>query len=126
MCGRYDFDQSGCQVEAAVGAALDHALELLGDLVRAEVSHLDVDAAVRCGASGTHLLIDAARYEIPRGPLSARVARLHKAFTYSVDEMPTGAAQAFLEHGSGHARVGTRKQTRRMELHHLHIPQRQT
>src|SRR5262245_25815895 len=94
MGGRYHFDKSGRQVEAAIGAALDHALELLGDLVWAEVSHLDVDATVRRRAPGPHLLIDAARYEIPRSPLGARVARLHEACTDTVDEMSTSTAEA--------------------------------
>ena len=40
--------------------------------------------------------------------------------------MPAGTAEAFLEHGSGHTRVGTRQQARGMELYHLHVAQRQT
>ena len=49
-----------------------------------------------------------------------------KRRTCAVEQMPAGAAQAFLEHGAGHTRVGTREQARRMELYHLHVAQRQT
>ena len=50
--GRHHLDQAAGEVEATVGAALDHALEQLAHLVRAEVVHLDVHAAVRRGATG--------------------------------------------------------------------------
>jgi len=39
--------------------------------------------------------------------------------------MAAGAAQPFLEHGARHARVRAGEQARRMELHHLHVAQRQ-
>ena len=39
--------------------------------------------------------------------------------------MPARAAQAFLQHRAGHARVGAGQQAGRMELHHLHVAQRQ-
>ena len=43
----------------------------------------------------------------------------------AVEQIAAGAAQAFLEHGAGHARMRAGEQARRMELHHLHVAQRQ-
>ena len=39
--------------------------------------------------------------------------------------MAAGAAQAFLQHGAGHAGVRAGEEAGRMELHHLHVAQRQ-
>ena len=39
--------------------------------------------------------------------------------------MAAGAAQAFLQHGAGHAGVGAGEEAGRVELHHLHVAQRQ-
>ena len=43
----------------------------------------------------------------------------------AVEQMPAGAAQALLQHRAGHARVGPGQQAGRVELHHLHVAQRQ-
>ena len=43
----------------------------------------------------------------------------------AVEQMSAGAAQAFFQHRAGHARVRPGQQPGRMELHHLHVAQRQ-
>ena len=45
--GRHHLDQAAGQVETAIGAALHHALELRGDVGRAQVRHREVHAAIR-------------------------------------------------------------------------------
>ena len=47
MRGRDHLDAAGGEIEAAIGAALDHALELAPHAVGAEMAHLDIDAAMR-------------------------------------------------------------------------------
>ena len=42
----------------------------------------------------------------------------------AVQQIAAGAAQPFLEHRAGHARVRAREQPGGMELHHLHVAQR--
>ena len=63
----------------------------------------------------------------------SRVARSARASTSSMkrrpvpsSRLPAGAAQAFFEHGAGHARVRPGQQPGRVELHHFHVAQRQT
>ena len=53
------------------------------------------------------------------------IVTLHEALFRAVEQEPAGAAQPFLEHRAGHARSGAREQAGRMELHHLHVAQRQ-
>ncbi len=77
--GRHDLDEPAGEVEAAIRAALDHALELASHVVDAEVRHADVDAAVRRGAAGAHLGVDAARDDVARRPLAVRVVAPHEA-----------------------------------------------
>ena len=67
--GRHHLDEPAGEVEAAVAAALDHALEFPRDALRPEVAHLDVDAAMRRGAPGPHLRIDRAAHDIAGGAL---------------------------------------------------------
>src|SRR5690606_39522592 len=71
--GGHHFHQAAGQVEAAVGATLDHALELLAHFLGAQVAHLNVHAAVGCGAPGPHFGEDAARHDVARGTFTARV-----------------------------------------------------
>ena len=47
MRGRDHLDAAGGEIEAAIGAALDHALELAPHALRPEMAHLDIDAAMR-------------------------------------------------------------------------------
>ena len=54
---RYHFHETTGQVKTAVGATLDHALEFCSDGVAPKVSHLDVQSAVGCRASGPHLRV---------------------------------------------------------------------
>src|SRR5258708_39859374 len=58
MRGGHHLDEAAGEIEAAVAAAIHHALELLRHLGRPEVAHLDVDAAVRARAPGLHLPVD--------------------------------------------------------------------
>ena len=55
MRSGHDFHATRCEIEAAVGAAFNHPLELAPDVVGSEMRHADVDAAIRCRASGAHL-----------------------------------------------------------------------
>ena len=60
VVGRWhDLDEAPSEIEAAIGAALDHALELAPDLFGAEVAHRDIDAAHRRRAAGQHLAHEA-------------------------------------------------------------------
>ena len=68
---RHHLDPVAGQVEAAVGAAPDHALEAAAHLVRAQMLHLDVDAAVGRGVAGAHLGIHGAGDDIAGRPLAA-------------------------------------------------------
>ena len=56
---------------------------------------------------------------------SARVVAVHEAFAAAVEQVPAGAAQAFLEDRAGHPRAGAGEQAGGVELHHLHVAQRQ-
>ena len=113
------------EIEPAVGAALDHALELAPHVVGAEVAHRDVEPAVRCGAAGAHLGEHRPRDDVARGALAARVVARHEALARAVEEMAARAAQALLDHRAGHARVRPGEEPGRMELHHLHVAERQ-
>jgi hypothetical protein len=125
MRGRHHLDQAAGEVEAAIVAALDHALELLAHVGRPEMAHLDVEPAVRRGAPGAHLRIHGAAHHVARRALQRRVVIAHEAAHVAVEQVPAGAAQAFLQHGAGHAGLGSREQAGRVELYHLHVAQRQ-
>ena len=51
---RHHFHQPRGEIEAAVGAALHHALEVLAHPLRAEVRHGDVQAAMRTRISSNN------------------------------------------------------------------------
>jgi hypothetical protein len=55
----HDFDKSAGEIEAAVVAALYHALEELAHLIGAEMAHGDVQPAVRSELPFAHFLIHA-------------------------------------------------------------------
>ena len=68
---------------------------------------------------------------MPRQTMS-RVARSprgivveHEAGAGLVEQIAAGAAQALLEHRAGHPRAGAGEQPGRVELHHLHVTERQ-
>ena len=125
MRGRHDLDETAGEIEAAIRAALDHALELLGDLLGSKMRHAQVHAAVPRGAPGFHLGVDRAADHVAGGALELLVVIGHEAALGAVEQIPAGAAQAFLQDRAGHARLGAREQAGRMELHHLHVAQRQ-
>ena len=77
--GRHDFDEAAREIEAAVVAALDHALEDLAHVLRPEVPHADVDAAVRRELALAHLLEHRARDDVARRALVARIVLVHEA-----------------------------------------------
>ena len=108
--GRHHLDQAAGEVEAAVGAALDHALEAAPHVVRPEVRHLDVDAAVRRRAAlrASRSWIERARRRRAWRARRAR-RRRHEALAAAVEQVAAGAAQALLEHRAGHARVAGRR-----------------
>jgi hypothetical protein len=125
MRGRNHLDAAAGEIEAAVGAALDHALEVVGHLGGPEMAHLDVDAAVRAGESGADAILDRAADDVARRPFAAGIVLEHEPLAGRVGEIAAGAAQAFFEHGAGHARALAGKKSGRMELDHLDVAQRQ-
>ena len=56
----------------------------------------------------------------PRGSYSSMKRSLR-----AVEQIAARAAQSFLEHGARHARARAGEQARGMELHHLHVAQRE-
>ena len=125
--GRHDFDFARREVEPAVGAAFDHALELAAHVLRPEMGHGKVHAALAASCARR-----ASRRRSPATTMS-RVARSARASTSTMKRRPapskqvtTGAAQALFEHRPGHARVRPGQQPGRMKLHHFHVAQRQT
>src|SRR6185436_3692613 len=104
--GRNDLDQPAREVEAAIGAALDHALELLRHALRPEMTHADVDAAVRGDPAGAHLGVDRARDDVARRALALGVVAAHEALVRAVQQIAAAPAQALLQHRAGHPRAG--------------------
>src|SRR5205823_12348383 len=99
--GRHYLNQSAGEIEAAIAAAIDHAFELLCHPVRPEVAHLDVHAAVGCGASGLHLRINRPADDVARRALEFVVIVAHEAVHRAVEEMAASPAQPLLEHRAG-------------------------
>ena len=125
MRGRHDFDLARGEIETAIGATLDHALELAAHVLGTEMRHAEPDAAVGRRAPGAHLAEDCARHDVARRALPARIVTVHEAIAVAVQQITARAAQSFLEHRAGHSRVRAGEQARGMELHHLHVAQRQ-
>ncbi|MNT31604.1 hypothetical protein D3C72_1674490 [compost metagenome] len=123
MRGRHHLNPAAREIEAAVLAPVDHAGEGPGDLLRTQVAHLDIDAAHRPGAAGTHLGVDAAADHVTRGALAAGVVVGHEALAIAIEQIAARAAQTFLEYRAGHPRIGTAQQARRVELDHFHVAQ---
>ena len=92
MRRRHHFDQAAGQIETAVAAAIHHALEFLRHFGRAEMTHLDIDAAVARGASGAHLGIDGAADDVTGGALEFWIVIAHEAVHGAVEQMAAGAA----------------------------------
>ncbi len=96
MRGRHDLDTASGEIEAAIRAALDHALELAPHIVGAEVRHRQPDSAVRRGTSGAHLRIDSARDDVARRALAPWIVVLHEALARAIEKVTAGAAQPLL------------------------------
>src|SRR3972149_10402298 len=103
MRGRDHLDAAGGQVEAAIGAALDHALEFAPHPLGPQVSHLDIDAAMRAGVAFADAVLNRAADDIAGGAFAARIVIEHEALTLGVGEIAAGAAPALFQHGAGHA-----------------------
>src|SRR6266404_2306782 len=98
MRGRNDFDPSAGKIEAAIRAALDHALELTSHIVGTEMRHRQPDSAVRRGTAGAHFGIDRARDDVARGTLAAGIVLLHEALAAAIEEISSGTAQPLFQH----------------------------
>ena len=125
MRRRHDLDPAAGEVEAAVGAAPDHAAELRAHRLRPQMAHRDIDAAVGRGPALAHLREDRPADDIAGCALARVVVIEHEAAPVAVEQVAAGAAQPFLQHRAGHARVRAGEQAGRVELHHLHVAQGQ-
>src|SRR5262249_35567987 len=123
---RYDLDASAGEIEAAVGAAFDHALELTADSFGAEVPHFDEDAAMRAREARADAVHDGAADDVAGRALAARIVFEHEAFARAAGQIASGAAQSRFEHGAGHARALAGEQPGRVKLNHLDVAQRET
>ncbi len=122
VVGRRDhLDAPARKIEAAVGAALDHAFEFLAHALGAEMVHLQIDPAKRRRVPFSDLVEDGAAHHVAGRAFAARIVVGHEAASVAIEKPAAGAAQALLEHGAGHPRVGSRQQAGGMELHHFHI-----
>ncbi len=125
VCRRADLDRPAREIPAEVTTAPDHAAEVPLDHVGAEVRDVDPHAAVRRPATLRHLEERGPRDEIAGRALHPRrIVPLHVPLAAPVLQMAAGAAQPFLEERARHQRVRD-DETRRMELDHLHVAQRQ-
>src|SRR3546814_13261611 len=88
MSGGNDFDQASGQIETAVSATIDHALELLADSVGTQVIHLYVGAAIGRRTAGAYFCRDAARCGIARRPFAASSGLVHEAIVPSLRQVP--------------------------------------
>jgi len=88
----FDFDQAAGEVEAAIAAAIHHALELFRHVGRAEVTHLDKDAAVRRGSPRSHFRIDGAADHVAGGAFELFVIIAHEALHRAVEQIAAGPA----------------------------------
>ena len=125
MRRRHHLDKAASKVEAAIGAALHHAGEFLRDIVGPQMRHGDMDAALRGGVALAHLVIDGAADNVARGALAALVIAEHEPLAIAVQQDAAGPAKPFFQHRAGHAGVVACQQACRVELHHLHVAERQ-
>ena len=79
MRGRDHLDAAGGEIEAAIGAALDHALELAPHALRAQMAHLDIDAAMWASVALADAVHDGARNDVAGGAFAARIVVEHEA-----------------------------------------------
>src|SRR6185437_10403892 len=99
--GRHDFYLARGEIEAAIGATLDHALELAAYALRTKMRHAEPDATVRCSTPRAHLVEDCARHDVARRALPSRIVTIHEAIAVAVEQIAAGTAQSFLEHRAG-------------------------
>ena len=125
MRGGHHLHEAAGKIEAAVAAAVDHALEFLRHLSRPEMAHLDVEPAMRRGAPRLHLRVHGAADDVAGGALELFIIIAHEALHRAIEEMAARAAQSLLQHRAGHAGVRPCQQSGRMELDHLHVAQGQ-
>ena len=85
MGGRHHLDPPAGEIEAAIGAALHHALELGAHPIGAEMAHVDVDPAARRRVALAHLLVDGAGDDVPRRPFRRRAVTSHEALTVAAE-----------------------------------------
>ena len=123
MRRRHHLDQPAGEVEAAVPAALDHALEALLDRSGTEMGHGDVEPAAFGDIAGAHLARHGAADDIAGGALQAGVVALHEPLAVAAEQVAAGAAQALFQHRAGHAGAGAGIEPGRVKLHHLHVAQ---
>ena len=123
MRGWHHLDQPASQIEAAIGAAFDHAGELGAHILWAKMRHGDKDAPIRRSIVLAHLGIDGAADHIAGRALALGVIVKHKAVLCAVEKLATRTAQPLFQHRSGHARMVPRQEARGMELHHFHVTQ---
>ena len=126
MGRRHNLDAAGREVEPAVRASLDHATEPFPHFRRAEMAHGDIDTAVGRGVSLAHLAVDSTADDVPRRAFAAFGIVEHEPLSVAAEKIATGAAKAFLEDSPRHPGPFAAQQTGGVELHHFHIPERQS
>ena len=125
MRGRHNLDLASSEIKAAIAASLDHAGELLTDVVRSKMSHCYEQPSLRRGSPSLNFIKHASRYDITSCAFCRRVMVLHEALAIAIQEMASGAAQSFFQNRSGHAGMGSCKHTGRVKLNHFQITKRQ-
>ena len=101
----HHFDETGGQVEAAIGTALDHAFELLAHFVGTEMRHRNINAAILSCVALAQFVIDAAADHIAGGTLALWIIVKHEAVLSAVQQVTASATQAFFQDGAGHLGV---------------------
>ena len=77
MRSRHDLDVASGKIEAAIGAALDHAFELAAHFRGPEMRHANIDAAIRRRMAFANAVHDRAAHDIARRTLAALVIGEH-------------------------------------------------
>ncbi len=125
MRGRDDLDETAREIEAAIGAALDHSPEQATDIGGAEMAHVDPQPAIRRRVAAADFGHHRSADDVARRALQAWIIIVHEAPAVAAEEVTAGAAQTLLEHRPGHPRVGAGEEAGGVELHHLHVAQGQ-